>query len=96
MLAKVHAVEQQLLNRINQFDIKEKEYIDWIHHLEIQLQDKQKQQNTQPQHQLQTQYQSVPQQPLQQLTQHQQQQQSKSKKMIEITHAQPPERTLMK
>ncbi len=95
MLAKVHAVEQQLLNRINQFDIKEKEYIDWIHHLEIQLQDKQKQQNIQPQHQLQTQYQSVPQQPLQQLTQHQQQQ-SKSKKMIEITHAQPPERTLMK
>ena len=42
MLARLTAIEQNVTNRINQFHIKEKEYIDWIHHLETQLQDKPK------------------------------------------------------
>ena len=41
MMSRVGAIEQKLLNRMNEYDIKEKEYVDWIHHLEIQLKDKQ-------------------------------------------------------
>ena len=37
MLNRVAAIEQKLLNRMNEYGIKEKEYVDWIHHLEIQL-----------------------------------------------------------
>lgn len=37
MLAKVAELEQRFLSRMNDFDIKEKEYVAWIHHLEIQL-----------------------------------------------------------
>lgn len=40
MLARVTTIEQQMTNKINEFEIKEKEYVDWIHHLEIQLQKK--------------------------------------------------------
>jgi hypothetical protein len=45
-MSRVTAIEQKLLNRMNEFDIKEKEYIDWIHHLEIQLKDKPKEQKS--------------------------------------------------
>ena len=41
MSSKVAQAEQKFMNRMNDFKIKEKEYIDWIHHLEIQLKDKQ-------------------------------------------------------
>lgn len=40
MSSKVTEAEQKFINRMNDFKIKEKEYIDWIHHLEIQLKDK--------------------------------------------------------
>jgi|JI10StandDraft_1071094.scaffolds.fasta_scaffold151978_2 hypothetical protein len=46
MISRVSALEQNIVNRMNQFQIKEKEYVDWIHHLEIQLQDKPKEQKT--------------------------------------------------
>ena len=39
-MGRVTAIEQKLTNRMNEFEIKEKEYVDWIHHLEIQLQKK--------------------------------------------------------
>lgn len=41
MVNRVSAIEQKLLNKMNEFTIKEKEYVDWIHHLEIQLRDRQ-------------------------------------------------------
>jgi hypothetical protein len=41
MLARVNAAEQKLISRINQIDTKEKEYVDWIHHLELQLKEQQ-------------------------------------------------------
>ena len=37
MAARAGDVEQRLLSRMNEFDLKEKEYVAWIHHLEIQL-----------------------------------------------------------
>ena len=40
MSSRVAEAEQKFMNRMNDFKIKEKEYIDWIHHLEIQLKDK--------------------------------------------------------
>ena len=40
MTSRVAEAEQKFINRMNDFKIKEKEYIDWIHHLEIQLKDK--------------------------------------------------------
>ncbi len=41
MVNRVSAIEQKLLSKMNEFTIKEKEYVDWIHHLEIQLRDRQ-------------------------------------------------------
>lgn len=61
---------------MKEFDTKEKEYIDWIHHLEIQLKEKSQIPTTQ----------QIPQ--IQQVQQVQQVQQAqvKSKRMIEVTH----------
>lgn len=70
---------------MKEFDTKEKEYIDWIHHLEIQLKEKsQAPQNHQVQ-QVQQQVQQIQQ--IQQVQQVQQAQ-TKSKRMIEVTHIQ--------
>ena len=41
MIGKVNQIEQKLVGRMKEFEGKEKEYVDWIHHLERQLQDKQ-------------------------------------------------------
>lgn len=40
MVSKVAETEQRFLSRMNDFDIKEKEYIAWIHHLEVQLKER--------------------------------------------------------
>lgn len=41
MVARLNDIEQKLINKMNDYQIKEKEYIAWIHHLEIQLKEKQ-------------------------------------------------------
>lgn len=40
MISRVGAIEQKLINRMNDYEVKEKEYVDWIHHLEIQLKER--------------------------------------------------------
>jgi hypothetical protein len=40
MSSRVAETELKFINKMNDFKIKEKEYIDWIHHLEIQLKEK--------------------------------------------------------
>jgi hypothetical protein len=40
MVARVSEVEQRFLSKMNDFEIKEKEYVAWIHHLEIQLKER--------------------------------------------------------
>ena len=61
---------------MKEFETKSKEYIDWIHHLEIQLKDKSQMPQIQQIQQVQ-QIQQAPQ---------VQQAQVKSKRMIEVTH----------
>ena len=40
MLSRINTAQQRFVIRMNQFATKQKEYVDWIHHLEIQLKEK--------------------------------------------------------
>lgn len=40
MMARLTEAEQKFMSKMNDFSIKEKEYVAWIHHLEIQLKER--------------------------------------------------------